>query len=107
MHVENRRNYLALRYYYKVKGHLDNPANKYLILLSYRTLFLNKNISLPLSLRVQSLLETYKLRKNFIKPQFSYKILEIAQTTWALKPPDINFQLARYSKLSTPHTVFG
>ena len=78
MHLENRRNYLALRYCYRVKGHLDNPANKYFIPLSYRTLFLNKNIPLPLSLRVQSLLETYKLRKNFIKPHFSYKILEIA-----------------------------
>ena len=42
MNLENRRNYLALRYFYKIKSQLDNPANKFLIPIPYRTLFQNK-----------------------------------------------------------------
>ena len=58
MSLELRRNYLCLRYYYKIESHLDNPSNKYLIPLSNRALFNNKKIALPLSLRAQNILES-------------------------------------------------
>ena len=57
MNLENRRNYLALRYFYKIKSQLDNPANKFLIPIPCRTLFQNKKTALPLNLRIQNLLK--------------------------------------------------
>ena len=74
---QDRRDYLALRYFYKINGNISNPAHPSLIPVTYGTLFRNKKIPLPLSLRIQDMLEKYKLRKQFIKPQISYNILHI------------------------------
>ena len=99
---QDRRDYLALRYFYKIKGNISNPAHPYLIPVTYRTLFRNKKIPLPLSLRIQDMLEKYKLRKQFIKPQFSYNILHINTPTWTISPPIVNLRLNEYSKVITP-----
>ena len=106
MSLENRRKELSLRYSYKIKSQLDNPANKYLIPVLLRTLFQNKNIAQPLNLRIQNMLEEYNLRKHFVKPQFSYRMLGITHPTWSLKPPGINFELTKYPKEVTPPCMY-
>lgn len=102
MSLEQRREYLALRYYYKIKSNLNNPAQRYIVPLTYRTLFINKGLQLPLSLRIQNMLEKYRLRKMFVKPEFSYSLLQITVPSWSLELPDINFDLNQFSKLITP-----
>ena len=99
---QDRRDYLALRYFYKIKENISNPAYPYLIPVTYRTLFRNKILPLLLSLRIQDMLEKYKLRKQFIKPQFSYYILHINTPTWAVSPPIVNLRRNEYSKIITP-----
>ena len=48
------------------------------------------------------MIEKYALRKPFIKPQFSYKILNISTPTWAINPPTINLELNDGAKQVTP-----
>ena len=55
MSLEYRRNFLSLRYFYKIKGHIDNPASRSLS-LHERTLFRNRQIALPLAFRIDDLL---------------------------------------------------
>ena len=74
MDPQHRREYLSLRYYYKIKSYISNPANQSLIPLQYRTIFRNKGIAKPLALRTQDMLEKDNLRKTFIKLAFSYTI---------------------------------
>ena len=102
----HRRQFLSLKYYYKIKSNIANSAHPYLVPLYYRRLFKNKDIVMPLNQRVQDMLEKYKLRKHFIKPEFSYTLLSITQPTWTLKPVEVNFSLARYPKVITPQVEY-
>ena len=66
----------------------------------------NKGIPQPLGLRVQDLLEKYKLRKHFIKPEFSYALQNEDTPTWTLDIPDINLELNEHVKLETPQARY-
>ena len=106
MKLSHRRDYLSLRYFYKTKSNTSNPATQHLIPLCYRTLFRNKAIPQPLSLRIQQSIEKYQLRKQFVKPSFSYKLLGISIPTYAISKPDINMELNEYPKLVTPPSFY-
>ena len=69
---KHRIEYLSLRYFYKIKSNINKPASQKLIPLSYRMLFTNKAIQLPLNLRTQKMIAKYQLRKLFVKSSFSY-----------------------------------
>ena len=88
------REYLSLRYHFKITGQVDNPAYNHTVPLQLRTSFLSKNISLPFAHRDQNLLEKYSLRKNYAKPHFSYRLLNITTPTWVLQNPQVNFSIA-------------
>ena len=47
MKLQYRREYISLRYFYKIKSLTNNPATPHLIPLAYRTLFRNKEIAMP------------------------------------------------------------
>ena len=96
--LDNRREYLSLRHFFKTKSLISNPATPHLIPLSYRALFRNKEISMLLNMRTQKIIEKYQLRKMFVKPVFSYKILNITKPTYIVPTPDINFEMAVYQK---------
>ena len=104
MKLQHRRDYLALRYYYKIKSQISNlhPAHSHLVPLDYRTLFKNKGIPQPLNFREQDLLEKYKLCKQFIKPEFSYSLQGINTPTCTLDTPKVNLELNEHAKLLTP-----
>jgi len=100
-----RREKLCLRYYYKTKSSIDNPAHKHVVPLHCRNLFMNKHLPLPLSHRTQNLTERYNLRKGFVKPKFSYSIHNITVPSWSLHKQQVNFQLA-LPKASTSDIVY-
>ena len=106
MTPQHRRQYLSLRYFYKIKSSISNPAKSQLIPLPYRRLFLNKGIVTPLNQKIQDMLDKYKLRKQFVKPEFSYRILNITQPTWSLESLSINMDLASFPKLVTPQEKY-
>jgi len=87
MPLDLRREYLSLKYYYKMRSYLDNPAHEHVVPLVLRTLFVNKRIPLPFSHRVQDMLEKYNLRKIYVKPKFSYCLTATTTPTWSLRQP--------------------
>jgi len=101
-----RREYLSLRYYYKTRSSLDNPAYNHIVALGLRTLFVNKRIPLPFSMRVQNAIEQYGLRKQLVKPKFSYTLLGIDTPTWTLPELKINLNLSEHPKLITSDVAY-
>ena len=106
MKLDSRSYLNLLRYYYKIKSDLINPANPHTVLLHYRTLCRNKKIAMPLGLRVQDMIEWYELRKIFVRPSFSYRVLNIITPTYGITSPDVNFELNQFTKLTTPSICY-
>ena len=52
------------------------------------------------------MLDKYKLRKQYVKPEFSYRILNITQPTWSLESLNINMNIASFPKLVTPQEKY-
>ena len=57
-------------------------------------------------IRIQILIEKLSLRKNLIKPEFSYRLLNIIDPTWSLMGPNINVELNEFQKNHTPNAVY-
>ena len=55
---------------------------------------------------MQKLLEELKLRKNFIKPEFSWQLLNIMCPTCSLLVSDINVDLCEFPKNQTPQGIY-
>ena len=102
MPLEYRRDYLALRYLYKIKSFTDNPAYNSLIPQHNRRLFENNPVIPPLSIRSRQMIEKYDLRISFVKNNFSYLLLNISKPTWSLTDPDVCFELNQFPKQTTP-----
>ena len=99
--LQLRRNTIILRYYYKIRSSLNNPAFEAVVDTHHYNLFKNKGLSLPLSLKVLELKRGWNMKQVFIKPNFSYRLLGIVKPTWALEPLDINLELVPYSRMVT------
>ena len=97
-----RRDYLALRYYFKIKSHLGNPAHQALVSTRDSLLFSHRNLSLPLGLRIPRMLNKYELPNSSIMPAFSYRLHPATQPTCFLPAVPINLELSIYPKQVTP-----
>jgi ribonuclease HI len=106
MKLEERRDFLTLRYYYKMRSCLDNPAVNPLTSLQYQRIYLNKNLQLPIGLRKEIMLQNYGLRRGYVKPSFSYVVSNIDIPTWSIDAPNINFELGETPKSTTPHAAY-
>ena len=56
--------------------------------------------------RIQDLLEKYKLRKHLINPELSYTLQNEDTPTWTLYTSDINLKLNEHGKLVTPQARY-
>ena len=52
------------------------------------------------------MIEKYALRKQFIKPEFYYRILNTSTPTGAINPPTINLEVNEGAKQVTPHAWY-
>ena len=100
MSLENRRQHLTLKYYYKIRSQLHNPAFNAVVTTSDRLLFRNKGLQPTLSIRVQDLLDKINIPTVNICP-FSYTLLNIQKPSWLIKPPTFNVELKKYTKATT------
>ena len=66
MQPQGKRDLLSLRYFYKIKGNIGNPAYSAIVPLLCRTLFQNKRVMAPLNLKVQDMIDKYQLRKRYV-----------------------------------------
>ena len=77
MTLQERRQYLSLWFYVKIRSHLSNPAHHAVNNTRDELLFINRNISKPFALRVKDYVNQYILERTPVMPQFSYTILAI------------------------------
>ena len=95
MNLEYRRKILSLRYFYKIKGHLDNPASRSLLSLHDRTLFRNRRIALPLAFRVDDLIVKYDIKRNNVKAQLLLSTTQHQDTDVDTYPPINKLRIER------------
>ena len=98
---ETRRDYLALRYYVKLRSSLSNPAHP-CITSNNDLLFRNTNQTPPYSGRIKILKEKFSLPDFYIKPEFSFILNPQAKPNYAQTSPKINRHLYQFPKASTP-----
>jgi len=101
MPLQLRRDNLTLKYYYKIRSHLGNPAFNHAIPTYCSRLFQNKPIPHPFPLRASKLIADMNLEKRYIQPAFSYTLLGITTPTWAVKRASFNFELTEHPKTIT------
>ena len=104
--LEERREFLSMRYYCKIKSFLSNPAFTAATRTSDSLLFSNRNIAKPLSLRVPEYLHKYGLPRFFIQPEFSYPSSNIRNPTTSLMRIDFNRDLLEHPKSTTSHEFY-
>ena len=91
-----RRNYVSLVHYYTIRSQVSNPAFQQVLPIRFRLLFRNKRITPLFPLRIQILIEKLNVGKIFIKPELSYRLLNIIDPTWSLMGPNINVELSEF-----------
>ena len=102
---ELRRDYLALRYYVKIKSNLSNPANNCITVRN--EIPFTDLTGKPFSHRIQDIKRKYDLPDQLlVQPEFSYLIHNCKIPFYAQHPPMINRRLTQYPKDSTPPTVY-
>ena len=105
MSLEHRRQVLTLKYYYRMKSQLDNPAFDILIAAD-RLLYRNKRLQPTLAIRAQELVETINLPTTNKCPAFSYTLLNQRKPSWELGSPALNVDLMKDPKLTTADIAY-
>ena len=78
--LQIRRDKLSLKYYYKAKSLLQNPAFKF-ITQEQETLYANKNSPPPFTIRIQKIHTKLNLENKRVIPDFSYSRLDVKEPT--------------------------
>lgn len=97
-----RRIKQTIEYFFKIRSYLDNPARNQATIVTNQRLFQNKKIPAPFAIRATNIITELGIDKKYVKPAFSYKILNITTPTWTLTPPNINIELTEFTKSTTP-----
>ena len=81
MPADLRKEYLTLKYFFKVLSQLSNSAIQAAVILNNRRLFHNKNLTPTFAVRAHEIIESINIRSKGIKPEFSYQIRGISNPT--------------------------
>ena len=99
--LSERREYLTMRYYLKIKASLQNPAFK---CVTRNPTFLRNSNQKAISVRISNIKTKYNLPNFSIKPEFSYSLLNFTIPRYAIRNPPINTELSNHPKVTTsPH----
>ena len=97
------REYLTLKYYYKMRAQLQNPVYASTIRPEQEPLYRNKRVPPPIAIRIKDL-HKYNINTGYLKPAFSYSIYGIAVPTWSITTPTVNTTLAELPReITTAH----
>ena len=91
-----------LRYYYRSKSKLNNPAYDSIAGSQNERLMNHQSLEPPLGSRARKLLEELNLPSHGIRPQYSSYLHENYTPPWITHPPRINLELSELPKSSTP-----
>ena len=106
MTLQERRDYLTLRYYLKIRGNPGNPATAAVFSAHDDLLFRHRGIHPSVGPRIRLLMDAYQLERVPILPAFSYTLLNLTIPTYTLPVPSINFELNSYPKSVTPSAQY-
>jgi len=103
--LQLRRDLQTIRYYYKSRSSLSNPAYSAAVIAKHELLYINKNLTPPVANRAKALIQKYELNTGFVQPKFSYRILNINSPTYCIKPPTVISELTTLPKKTTSHNT--
>jgi len=104
MRPQERREYLSMRYYLKIKAALRNPTND---CITYRNeTYLRNNQQSPFIVRITDIKMKYNLPQFTIKNDFSYSFQECKIPKYALHNPIINKKIAEHPKETTSPALY-
>jgi len=101
--LQLRRDLQTIRYYYKCRSSLNNPAYSAAVIAKQELLYSHKNIVPPVANRAKALLQKYNLNRGFIQPKFSYRILNIDRPSYSVHPPTVITELTTLPKKTVSH----
>ena len=90
--LQLRRDKLNLKYYYRVKSSLRNPAFK-CITREQETLYANEKSSPPFAIRILKIHTKFNVENKRNLPDFSYSRQEIKEPTWELPSTRTNLSV--------------
>jgi len=99
--LDIRRDMLTLKYYFKMRAQLSNPGRKTSVVAQQQLLYNNLNMIPPLANRAEKLLAEYNIQKGFVRPNFSYSMIESNIPTWLTRSPNIRRNLTIFPKATT------
>ena len=101
MPLDKRQMLLSLKYYCKTRSCLANPANSFVVKNQNETLYKNKRIALPFSLRIKNYLELLNISRPRILNDFSYSFLEVKTSSLFITQVRVDVSLSLYKKCET------
>ena len=104
MKPSERREYLSLRYYIRLRALISNPANKCITPVNVN-MFHTSNCH-SFAMRINAMKLKYDLPNFCIKPEFSYLLNSCTTPFYAQKTPITNTDLSAYPKDRTPYVVY-
>lgn len=104
--LQERRDYLALRYYFKIRAHLANPSFRAVTNTSNSLIFSNRNLPKPLNLRIQEAKQKYQISLIPVMPLFSYQLLSITRPTDLIPKIPTDLSLSTHPKATTPPELY-
>ena len=87
--LEDRLQRLYVKYFYKMKSQLANPALEAMITRSSELLFQQKQLPAPFAIRTRKVMNTLELTAKNICSSFSYTLINITKPSWNSKGPNI------------------
>ena len=98
-----RREYLTMRYFLKIRASLQNPVFK---CVTRNTTFLRNMNQSAFAVRISNIKQKYELPNFIIKPEFSYAIHNCTTPKYAIPIPAINKEISNHPKATTPPEVY-
>ena len=104
MKPKERREYLSMRYFLKIKASLHNPANQ--CITNRNITFFRNTRQSPLIIRCLDIQSKYNLPSFLVKPDFSYQLHNCTTPKYALSNPSLNLEIAEHKKEMTPPDIY-
>jgi len=99
--LEKRRAELTLRYFYKIKSHIMNPAYNSVINSDLRLFFNSRpHIKPPIAVRIQEYLNRYELESG---PVLLYRTPTVY--SWQMRNAHVDLELSMFAKDTTPKNI--
>ena len=104
MKPSDRREYLSMRYFLKLRASISNPANKCITNRNEQTL--RSSHQKPFICRITDIKNEYDLPPIRIRPNFSYAIHNCSTPRYAIPAPSLNKELSSHPKSITSPIIY-